>query len=112
MTDFCPAVGPEDIVPKQIAGCRGCGLYKHNSRMIWGEGNPRASVMIILDNPGDREDRKTGSPFVCGTRQTLQFAAKESGFKPEDLYTTYLSQHALTLKKKHAVSVFSIFTAR
>lgn len=26
--------------------------------MVWGEGNPAAPIMIILDNPGAREDRE------------------------------------------------------
>ncbi|WP_254052753.1 uracil-DNA glycosylase [Bacillus sp. V59.32b] len=57
--------------------------------MIWGEGNPDAPIMIILDNPGAREDRE-GSPIVCGTRQTLQQAANEVGLDVNDLYVTYI----------------------
>jgi DNA polymerase len=57
--------------------------------MIWGEGNSEAPIMIILDNPGARED-KEGSPYVCGTRQTLQEAANHAGLVPEDLFVTYI----------------------
>jgi len=45
--------------------------------------------MVILDNPGAREDRD-GSNYVCGTRQTLQQAAYSVGFKEADLYVTYI----------------------
>ena len=57
--------------------------------MIWGEGNPEAPIMILLDNPGAREDREN-KPFICGTRQTLQQAADQVGLKVEDLYVTYV----------------------
>lgn len=36
--------------------------------------------MILLDNPGAREDRERNS-FICGTRQTLQKAAYEAGLR-------------------------------
>ena len=45
--------------------------------------------MVVLDNPGLREDR-AGQPFVCGTRQTLQGAAASAGLGPEDLYVAFL----------------------
>ncbi|WP_404450935.1 uracil-DNA glycosylase [Virgibacillus necropolis] len=57
--------------------------------MVWGEGNPDAPIMIILDNPGAREDRE-GNEFVCGTRQTLQQAVHDVGLKMDDLYVTYI----------------------
>lgn len=57
--------------------------------MVWGEGNPNAPIVIILDNPGAREDRE-GNAIVRGTRQTLQKAASEASLKIEDLYITYI----------------------
>ena len=57
--------------------------------MVWGEGNQDAPIMIILDNPGAREDRE-GTPYVCGTRATLQRAANEAGLSGNDLYVTYI----------------------
>ncbi|MEH7107787.1 uracil-DNA glycosylase [Bacillus sp. JJ1764] len=89
LTDFCPALWTEERTPDSYLNCKECGLYKHGSRMVWGEGNPHAPIMIILDNPGLREDRE-GNSFVCGTRQTLQEAAKESGLSNADLYVTYI----------------------
>lgn len=89
MSDFCPVEWPEDPVPDTYKDCRECGLYKHGSRMIWGEGNPEAHIMVILDNPGAREDRE-GASFVCGTRQTLQQAVYEVGLRMDDLYVTYI----------------------
>lgn len=66
-----------------------CQLSHQRSRVIWAEGNPAAPVMVVLDNPGARENRE-GNPFVCGTRQTLRSCAQEAGLQPEDLYVTWV----------------------
>ncbi|MDY0408981.1 uracil-DNA glycosylase family protein [Paracerasibacillus soli] len=62
--------------------------------------------MIILDNPGLRED-KDGNAFVCGTRQTLQSAAHQVQLLPEDLYVTYILKRKPTRKyeKEHTRSI-------
>ena len=54
-----------------------------------GEGNPQGSLMMILDNPGAREDRE-GNPFLCGTRETLQLGMREAGMDIHSVYVTYL----------------------
>ncbi|WP_102274985.1 uracil-DNA glycosylase [Cytobacillus massiliigabonensis] len=89
MSDFCPERWFEESTPDDYKNCLECGLYKHGSRMVWGEGNPTAPIMIILDNPGALEDRD-GNSIVCGTRQTLQRAASDVGLRKEDLYITYI----------------------
>lgn len=89
MGSFCPEVWPEDLPPEFQKNCQDCGLYQHGSRLVWGEGNPKAPIMIILDNPGARENRE-GNPIVCGTRQTLQKAAHEAGLDKDELYVTYI----------------------
>jgi uracil-DNA glycosylase len=89
MSAFCPELWPEDPTPEAHQDCRECGLYQHGTRMVWGEGNPDAPIMVILDNPGAREDRE-GNPYVCGTRHTLQQAASEVGLKMDDFYVTFI----------------------
>ncbi|WP_316570735.1 uracil-DNA glycosylase [Neobacillus sp. YIM B06451] len=89
MANFCASLWNEEPTPENLINCSECGLDKHGSRMVWGEGNPHAPLLILLDNPGAREDRE-GKPFLCGTRQTLQKAAFEAGFQAEDLYVTYV----------------------
>ncbi|MBS4209875.1 uracil-DNA glycosylase [Bacillus sp. FJAT-50079] len=89
MSDFCAQIWPEEPTPEDLKSCRECGLYKHGSRMVWGEGNPEAPIMLILDNPGAREDSE-GNPYVCGTRQTLQRAVNDVGLQIPDLYVTFI----------------------
>lgn len=89
MSIFCPERWPEEPTPDSLKNCQDCGLYNHGTRMVWGEGNPKAPVLFILDNPGAREDRD-GNTTICGTRQTLQKAAYEVGLKKESLFVTYI----------------------
>lgn len=89
MSEFCPIPWSEEPTPENFINCKECGLFEHGTRMIWGEGNPNAALIIILDNPGARED-KDGSEYVCGTRKTLQEAAHKVGFHEQDIYITYV----------------------
>lgn len=81
---------PEDAPPADLPVEAFAALAGHGSRVVWGEGDPRAPLLVVLDNPGAREDT-AGRPYTCGTRLTLRAAAAEAGLRPErDLYVTYL----------------------
>lgn len=80
---------PEDLVPQYAEECSRCELHKQRTRIIWGEGYPGAPLIVLLDNPGARENNE-GKPFVCGTRQTLQRLAVQAGIALEQLYITYV----------------------
>jgi DNA polymerase len=104
---FEPVVWPEDKLPKEAACYRACEICTEKSRIIWGEGNPAAPAVIILDNPGAREDRD-GNEYVCGTRQTLQTALHQANLAPEDIYVTYLLKcRPLRRYNKEEVRAFS-----
>lgn len=89
MDGLLPAIMPEDKAPDPGFSCEQCELAGHGGRIIWGEGNPEAPLFVILDNPGAREN-KEGVPYLCGTRETLQTAAYEAGFKPDSIYISYI----------------------
>jgi len=80
---------PEETGPPGSQQCALCELSQQRTRVIWGEGNPRAKLLLVLDNPGAREDRE-GQPFLCGTRETLQAGLREAGLDTELVYVTYL----------------------
>jgi DNA polymerase len=86
---FAPAIWPEEPVPPQVENCSLCELSKQRTRVLWGEGNHHAHIIVVLDNPGSRED-KDGNAYICGTRQTLQYAAHLAGLTTEELYVTYI----------------------
>ncbi|WP_193394455.1 uracil-DNA glycosylase [Paenibacillus sp. A3] len=89
MTDNHPVALPEETAPLHAASCRLCELANQRTRVIWGEGNPEGRIIMLLDNPGAREDRE-GRAFVCGTRATLQLGAAEAGLDMNDVYVTYV----------------------
>ena len=76
-------------MPPETIGYEQCEVCSEKSRIIWGEGNPKAPIIVILDNPGARED-KEGREYVCGTRETLQKAIYQVNLKADDIYVTYL----------------------
>lgn len=81
---------PEIPVPSYLQADQLTKLQKHTkARLIWGAGNPLAPIFVILDNPGARET-KSGDPFLCGTRQTLQQGALDASVKIENIYVSYL----------------------
>lgn len=80
---------PEIAPPADLPADACVELREHNSRVVWAEGNPNGSVMIVLDNPGARET-KDGVPYVCPTRLTLRKALEEAGVDTDDVYVTYL----------------------
>jgi uracil-DNA glycosylase len=89
MMDFRPVQLDEEPAPAHAIACQQCELSKQRKRVIWGEGNPNAPIIVILDNPGARED-KEGKPWVCGTRETLQLGLREAGLGLDNIYVTYL----------------------
>lgn len=89
-TTFAPIILPEDKAPLEAKDYVQCEVYEHSPRIIWGEGNPKAPIVVILDNPGARENNR-GEGYVCGTRQTLQKAIHQVGLDVDkDICVTYL----------------------
>lgn len=84
-----PRIWPEDNIPAAYSACARCELSNQRKRIIWGEGTAEAEVMVLLDNPGAREDRE-GREYVCGTRETLQQGLVQVGIPLDAVYVTYI----------------------
>lgn len=80
---------PEDHAPPEAGACHRCSLSSQRTRVIWGEGKPCAPAVILLDNPGAREDA-AGRAFLCPTRATLLAALAAAGLANRDVYVTYV----------------------
>jgi uracil-DNA glycosylase len=74
------------------SGCRGCELYQAATQTVFGEGPPRASVMLVGEQPGDVEDRR-GEPFVGPAGGVLDRALAEAGLERADVYVTNAVKH-------------------
>ncbi|MBO9604869.1 MAG: uracil-DNA glycosylase [Paenibacillaceae bacterium] len=79
----------EEAAPPDVQACDRCELSRQRTRVIWGEGNPDARLLLVLDNPGAREDR-LGNSFLCSTRETLQRGMKQAGLDRNLVYVTFL----------------------
>lgn len=87
--NFLPTIWPEDKLPLVAKDYIQCEPCSSKSRIIWGEGNPKAAIYIILDNPGAREN-KEGIEYICGTRITLQETLNKVNINSNSVYLTYL----------------------
>jgi uracil-DNA glycosylase len=74
------------------AGCRACELWERGTQTVFGEGYKRARIMLVGEQPGDREDRE-GRPFVGPAGRLLDEALQEAGIERGDAYVTNVVKH-------------------
>src|SRR5437773_3377156 len=74
------------------ADCRACELWRRGTQTVFGEGGPDASVMLIGEQPGDREDL-SGRPFVGPAGKLLDRALEEAGIDRRKVYVTNVVKH-------------------
>jgi uracil-DNA glycosylase len=72
--------------------CRDCPLWEHATQTVFGEGSPRAEVMLVGEQPGDQEDLQ-GHPFVGPAGQLLDRALAEAGVDRKLVYVTNAVKH-------------------
>ncbi len=67
-----PLSRPESLaeIRTDLGDCRRCKLCSSRTRIVFGQGNPRARLMFIGEGPGQDEDR-AGEPFVGAAGQLL-----------------------------------------
>jgi DNA polymerase len=73
-------------------GCRGCPLWKLGTQTVFGEGPSRARVLMVGEQPGDREDI-AGRPFVGPAGKLLDQALVAAGIDRGDVYVTNAVKH-------------------
>jgi uracil-DNA glycosylase family protein len=69
------------------AGCRACPLWKTGTQTVFGEGLKKARLMLVGEQPGDREDIE-GHPFVGPAGRILDEALEQAGIERGDAYVT------------------------
>ena len=69
-----------------LHNCQRCPLAKLGRRqVVFGVGNPHASVMFVGEAPGFHEDQK-GEPFVGAAGQLLNDLLESAGLSRADIY--------------------------
>jgi uracil-DNA glycosylase family protein len=74
------------------ADCRACPLWKVGTQTVFGEGPGNAELMLVGEQPGDREDRE-GRPFVGPAGRLLDEALAEAGIDRSRAYLTNAVKH-------------------
>ena len=74
------------------ATCKGCELWKTGTQTVFGEGTTRAELMLVGEQPGDKEDL-AGEPFVGPAGRLLDRALEEAGIDRRKVYVTNIVKH-------------------
>jgi DNA polymerase len=81
-----------DDLRAAAAGCRACPLWEPATQTVFGEGTARAEVMLVGEQPGDREDLE-GRPFVGPAGKLLDEALAEAAIDRSTIYLTNAVKH-------------------
>ena len=76
-----------ELLQAQAQNCTACRRAEGRTRVVFGEGNPDAKLMIVGEGPGEEED-KTGRPFVGKAGQLLNRILEAAGIPREEVYIT------------------------
>jgi len=90
--DFLPEKLTLKALGEASEGCRGCELYKDATQTVFGQGRKGARLMLVGEQPGDKED-KEGKPFVGPAGRLLDRALEEAGIDRSEAYVTNAVKH-------------------
>jgi uracil-DNA glycosylase len=91
-TPFLPERRSLKALRESAAGCRGCHLWRPATQTVFGEGRKASRVMLVGEQPGDREDR-AGEPFVGPAGRELDRGLEAAGIERADAYVTNVVKH-------------------
>ena len=91
-TPFVPETRSLKTLREAAASCRGCPLHAPATQTVFGEGPKRATVMLVGEMPGDREDQ-AGHVFVGPAGRELDAALERAGIPRKDAYVTNVVKH-------------------
>ncbi len=89
---YMPADTGLDSLRAAAASCRACDLHHCATQTVFGEGPPRARIVIVGEQPGDNEDI-AGKPFVGPAGQLLDQSLARAGIQRDEVYVTNVVKH-------------------
>lgn len=92
---FVPPISPRvSLVQLQTAAraCRGCDLFRQATQTVFGIGPAPAQLMLIGEQPGDKEDTD-GHPFVGPAGRLLDQSLVAAGIDRSAVYLTNAVKH-------------------
>jgi DNA polymerase len=90
--DQAPVVRSLPALRKAENECRRCPLYKNATQAVPGEGQSHAKVMLVGEQPGDKEDL-AGKPFVGPAGRMLDKALADAGIPRNETFVTNAVKH-------------------
>jgi len=78
--------------------CRRCELYRHATQTVFGEGPSRAAIVLVGEQPGDKEDL-AGRPFVGPAGMVLNDCLAKAKVDRDQCYVTNMVKHFKFLQR-------------
>jgi len=90
--EYLPSDRGLSSLEQAASGCRGCTLYQDATQTVFGHGKAEAPLMLVGEQPGDREDQE-GQPFVGPAGRLLMRALEDADVDPTLTYQTNAVKH-------------------
>ena len=90
--EFLPSRHDLPSLREAATRCQGCDLYQHATQVVFGEGRAHAPILLVGEQPGDREDQQ-GKPFVGPAGQLLDKCLESAGINRAEVYVTNAVKH-------------------
>jgi DNA polymerase len=90
--EFVPDSRSLKALEQAAETCHGCELYKDATQVVFGRGRKSAELMLVGEQPGDKEDLE-GEPFVGPAGRLLDRALEEAGIDRSETYVTNAVKH-------------------
>ena len=90
--DVVPSITSLAELARAENACTRCPLYKDATQAVPGEGRRRAHLMLVGEQPGDKEDL-AGKPFVGPAGQVLDHALAEAEVPRTEVFVTNAVKH-------------------
>jgi uracil-DNA glycosylase family protein len=91
-TPYVPASSSLIALATAARACRGCPLWEPATQTVFGEGSGTSPMMLIGEQPGDREDVE-GAPFVGPAGHLLDQAMDDASLDRSVVYVTNAVKH-------------------
>jgi uracil-DNA glycosylase len=90
--EWVPPGGDVEELRGAAEECRGCELWRDATQVVFSRGRAGATLMLVGEQPGDREDLE-GEPFVGPAGRLLAEAVDAAGIPREQVYVTNAVKH-------------------
>jgi DNA polymerase len=90
--EVAPAIKSLAELAKAENLCTRCPLYKNATQAVPGEGRRHAHLMLVGEEPGDKEDL-AGKPFIGPAGQVLDRALAEADIPRTEVFVTNAVKH-------------------